>query len=86
MNEGFFPWVGRKISAVLIKIFGASWRTSLWGILSILPQIAKPVQDYLETQKISANTLNIVTMIFAVLFVLTAKDKQVTGGTIPNGK
>jgi hypothetical protein len=68
----------------LAYLFGANWRTSFYGLLALLPQLAKPVQDYLEAQKVSATVLNIVSLVFAAICVLSAKDAQVTGGTIQN--
>ncbi|MEN6423321.1 MAG: hypothetical protein ABFD76_15385 [Smithella sp.] len=67
------------ISEVFAFLFGKSWRTSIWGLLAILPQIAKSVQDYLVTEKVPDKWLNLVSVVFAVLFALNAKDKQVTG-------
>jgi hypothetical protein len=76
--------LAQKFSSAMTWLFGASWRTSLWGILAILPQFAKPVQDYLEAEKVSPAILNIVSLFFAALCVLAAKDGKVTGGTIAN--
>jgi hypothetical protein len=76
MQDGIiFIWINK----VMTKIFGANWRTSLWGLMAILPQIAKPVQDYLSLQKVSDQTLNLVSVGFAIIFALNSKDKQVTG-------
>jgi len=76
MQDGIiFIWINK----VMTKIFGVNWRTSLWGLMAILPQIAKPVQDYLSLQKVSDQTLNLVSVGFAIIFALNSKDKQVTG-------
>lgn len=70
------------VSRALTYLFGPNWRTSLWGMLALLPQLAKPVQDLLAAEKIPERWLNIVTLAFAVLFVINAKDRQVTGGSV----
>jgi hypothetical protein len=76
MQDGIiFIWIDKAMT----KVFGASWRTSLWGIVAIIPQIVKPVQDYLVLEKVSDNTLNIVSIVAAIIFALNSKDRQVTG-------
>jgi hypothetical protein len=76
MQDGIiFIWIDK----VMTKIFGANWRTSLWGLMAVLPQIAKPIQDYLKLQEVSDKTLNIVSIVAAIIFALNSKDKQVSG-------
>ena len=67
----------------MTKWFGRSWRTSLYGVLALLPQVAKPVMDYLTTMGAPSTALNTVSFIFAFLFSLAAKDRDVTGGHRP---
>ena len=73
----------RKFNRFMVKWFGRSWRTSLYGLLALLPQAAKPVMDYLTTMGAPSTALNTVSVIFAFLFSLAAKDRDVTGGNRP---
>ena len=73
----------RKFNKFMIKWFGRSWRTSLYGVLALLPQAAKPVMDYLTTMGASGAVLNTVSLVFALMFALAAKDRDVTGGNRP---
>ena len=73
----------RKFNRFMTKWFGRSWRTSLYGALALLPQVAKPVMDYLTTMGAPSTALNTVSFIFAFLFSLAAKDRDVTGGHRP---
>jgi len=73
---GIIPYYVSKSFSFL---FGKSWITSIWGLLAILPQAAKPIQDYLITEKVPDKWLNLVSVVFAILFAINAKDKQVTG-------
>ena len=73
----------RKFNKFMIKWFGRSWRTSLYGVLALLPQAAKPILDYLTTMGATSDALNTVSFIFALLFALAAKDRDVTGGNRP---
>ena len=73
----------RKFDRFMTKWFGRSWRTSLYGVLALLPQVAKPVMDYLTTMGAPSTALNTVSFVFALLFSLAAKDRDVTGGHRP---
>lgn len=73
----------RKFNRFMIKWFGRSWRTSLYGVLALLPQVAKPVMDYLTAMGAPSTALNTVSFVFALLFALAAKDHDVTGGNRP---
>ena len=73
----------RKFNRFMTKWFGRSWRTSLYGVLALLPQVAKPVMDYLTTVGAPDKALNAVSFIFALMFSLAAKDRDVTGGHRP---
>jgi len=73
----------RGLNKFMIKWFGRSWRTSLYGVLALLPQAAKPIMDYLTTMGAPSAVLNTVSLVFALLFALTAKDSNVTGGNRP---
>ena len=70
------------ISKAFGYLFGRSWRTTLWGIMALLPQIAKPIQDYLIAIKVPERILDLVTMIFAILFIINSKDRQVAGSSL----
>ena len=72
-----------RFSKFMIKWFGRSWRTSLYGVLALLPQVAKPVMDYLTTVGAPSAVLNTVSLVFALMFALAAKDRDVTGGNRP---
>ena len=73
----------RKFNKFMIKWFGRSWRTSLYGVLALLPQAAKPVMDYLTTMGASGAVLNTVSLVFALMFALAAKDRDVTRSNRP---
>ena len=73
----------RGFNRFMIKWFGRSWRTSLYGVLALLPQVAKPVMDYLTTMGAPSAVLNTVSLVFALMFALAAKDRDVTGGHRP---
>ena len=83
-QESIMQKIGKKINAVMIKIFGANWRTSLYGILAFLPQIAQAVQSYVSSFGVPAIVLNTISFVFGILTVLNMKDRQVTGGSIQN--
>lgn len=73
----------RGFNRFMIKWFGRSWRTSLYGVLALLPQVAKPVMDYLTTMGAPSAVLDTVSLVFALMFALAAKDRDVTGGHRP---
>lgn len=73
----------RKFNRFMVKWFGRSWRTSLYGLLALLPQAAKPILDYLTAMGAPSEALDTVSFVFALLFALTAKDRDVTGGNRP---
>ena len=73
----------RKFNRFMVKWFGRSWRTSLYGVLALLPQAAKPILDYLTAMGAPSVALNTVSFVFALLFALAAKDRDVTGGNRP---
>ena len=73
----------RKFNRFMVKWFGRSWRTSLYGLLALLPQAAKPILDYLTAMGAPSVALNTVSFVFALLFALAAKDRNVTGGPRP---
>ena len=64
------------------KILGASWRTSLFGILAFLSEAANIIQQYLTDIKCPPGVLHTVSAIFALIAIMKAKDGQVTGGSI----
>jgi hypothetical protein len=75
----FSRFVTGPLNRSLIVLFGENWRTSVYGILAVLPQLADPLQDYLGTIAVSKSKLNLISLVFAVMFAMTAKDRQVTG-------
>ena len=77
----FFAWHTK----VMTYLFGPSWKTSLYGILAVLPQCEQAVENLMETEGIPAVWMNVVTIFFAVITVMNAKDSQVYGGTIKQG-
>lgn len=83
-QEAIVHKIGKKINAVMIRIFGASWRTTVYGVMAFLPQIAAAVQTYFVALGLSPMVLNSVTFFFGILTVLHAKDKRVTGGVVKN--
>jgi len=76
--------IGKKINAVMVRLFGASWRTSVYGVLAFLPQIAQAAQNYIVGLGLSPAVLNTITFFFGILTVLHAKDNRVTGGVVKN--
>ena len=72
-------YVTGPLNRMLVTLFGENWRTSFYGILAILPQLVDPLQDYLKTTAVSKSKLNLLSLIFAILFALNSKDRQVTG-------
>lgn len=73
----------RRLNKFMLKWFGRSWRTSLYGVLALLPQVAKPILDYLTAMGAPSVALDTVSFIFAFLFSLAAKDRDVTGSHRP---
>jgi hypothetical protein len=74
----------KKINEIMTKIFGSSWRTSFYGLLTVLPQVAGQIQSYIASFGLSAKILNLTSLFFGVLTVLNMKDRQVTGGKYKN--
>lgn len=64
------------------KLFGKNWRTSVYGILAILPQIANMIQQYLANIDAPKGAMDLLTLVFGIATVLNIKDKQVTGGKV----
>jgi hypothetical protein len=68
------------IDSIMSKLFGKSWTTTFWGIIAILPQVMKPIQDYLVTMKVSESVLNLISLVAALIFAINTKSYNVTGG------
>ena len=73
----------------LTKLLGASWRTSFWGGITVLagfisqyPDLVSSVVEPVLAKKI----FSIAALISAFVTFTQAKDKNVTGGTIPSGE
>ena len=63
----------------LVKVFGRSWKTSVLGIMMILPQILHGVQVWLVDLGMSTSTLNSISVLFGALAAMAAKAHDVTG-------
>lgn len=61
------------------KMFGRSWRTSLFGLLAVLPQVANLVQTYAANINAPKWAMDTMTLVFGVITVFNMKDKAVTG-------
>jgi hypothetical protein len=69
----------------LEKLFGKSWRTSLYGVLSVLPQIFNCFQDFFINLGVKPVTLNSISLLFLALAALEAKGQNVTGKNRDSG-
>jgi hypothetical protein len=69
----------------LEKLFGKSWLTSLYGLLSVLPQIFSYFQDFFINIGIKPTTLNSISLLFLALAALEAKGQNVTGKNRDSG-
>ena len=65
----------------LEKLFGKSWRTSLFGILAFLTEGATLIQEYLVQMSVSPELLHTSALVFGLIAILNAKDRGVTGTT-----
>jgi hypothetical protein len=63
----------------LEKVFGKSWRTSLFAFLAFASESANLVQTYLQQIGVSENVLHGGALVFGLIALLHAKDSQVTG-------
>ena len=70
----------RVINKFMVKWFGRSWENSLYGLLAVIPQAAKPTLDYMASVDAPARWCNLASLFFSVCFVLTTKGHDVTGG------
>lgn len=57
----------------------ASWKTSLFGFLALLPQLWQAVMPSLS---IPQEIANVITAVMGAIAFYCAKDKNVTGGTV----
>ena len=68
-------WIKKFLSwhaKIMTSLFGPSWKTSLYGIISVLPQFEKMVEDYFQTSGASAKWMNLISIIFAIITVMNA--------------
>lgn len=68
-------------------LFGANWRTSTWGIVTLVataiafkPDLIAFLPDSVEG--IVSGIAGLIAFLSGGAFVLNTKDKQVTGGTV----
>lgn len=59
---------------------GASWRTTISGVLAIVPQLLHMLFPKYVTVELATG----LTTLFIAVGLIQAKDAGVTGGTIPN--
>lgn len=78
-----------KKQCKLEKLFGPSWRTSLWGYVTLLcvtiaanPFSIEFLPDNIE--KYIKGIASLIAIISGGATVNNMKDKQVTGGTVPS--
>ena len=64
------------IKAYLKRILVTDWKTSLFGVLAILPQISTPLMTYLGTLNVQQKYLNAISFVFAILFALETKQGE----------
>ena len=67
------------IVELLEKLFGASWRTSLFGVLAFLTEAANLIQQYLVQMSVPTELLHTSALFFGLIALMNAKDKGVTG-------
>jgi len=60
--------------------FTGSWKTSLFGVLAVLPQVL----PLLFPKFITPTIATAISVLFVAAGLTSAKDKAVTGGSIPN--
>lgn len=63
----------------LVKVLGRSWKTSLLGIIAILPQLVNGFQFFFLDIGVSAHVLNSMSIFFTALAAMAAKAHDVTG-------
>ena len=78
---------------MLSKLFGPNWRSSTSGIVTVIavttaiaihsdPSLVAFLPDQAETYIIGISKL--VAIVSGIIFALTVKDANVTGGTVPS--
>lgn len=71
---------------MMIYLFGTSWKTSFYATVAFAAGCADLVQQYLINVGAPPEVLRSATMLFGLLALLNAKDKNVTGGTVSSLK
>jgi hypothetical protein len=63
----------------LEKLFGRSWKTSLLGIMVLLPQIFSLLQEWIVDIGVTPAKMNSISLLFAALAAIAAKAQGVSG-------
>ena len=72
------------MTALLSSIFGANWRTSLFGVLQLV--VGTAVNYYQSLAPGAAfDWKTLAGQVVVAIALLLTKDANVTGGTIPSG-
>ena len=72
------------MTALLTSIFGANWRTSLFGVLQLV--VGTAVNYYQSLAPGAAfDWKTLAGQVVVAIALLLTKDANVTGGTIPSG-
>jgi hypothetical protein len=69
----------------LEKVFGKSWRTSLYAFLALLPQVVSAVQYWCVNIGASPVIMNFLSLLSVIIAIFNAKDSKVTGINRPIG-
>lgn len=69
----------------LEKIFGKSWKTSLWGGLASLPIFFDCFQSFFVDLGVSSKTLHDISFFCLAMAAFAAKSHDVTGTNRPPG-
>ena len=71
-----------KVQAVLYKIFGASWFTSVLGYIVMTAGIAQLIQEYLATNSVPTNLSEWITFITGIA-IRASKQANVSNSQNP---
>jgi hypothetical protein len=77
------------LNTFMTKIFGASWRTTLWGGIAVLSAFITQYPDLVGAilePAMAKKVFSISALISGFITFSKSKDKNVTGGTIPTGE
>jgi uncharacterized membrane protein len=80
MQDGF---IGIYFNQFMTKIFGTSWRTSFWGLMTIISGSSAAITQYVMESGANKKMITGITVGLAILSNVikdfNTKDKQVSG-------